>query len=207
MTVENRGAAPGGGRQPDGPPGPGPQVGPGPTGWLTAQDTSVSARICHHVSAVTGHSPARITPATAFAELGLDSLMAVRIRTALEREFGIELPLRDLLGAGTIEATVSRIQRALARSGAPAEAGPTKPLSAEAVTTEAAPVEAVAVEAMPVKAVAVETMSAEEGRAPVSAGVASVVGARARPTVPARAGGARLATPPAVAGEIALPPP
>ncbi|MGW0838611.1 beta-ketoacyl synthase N-terminal-like domain-containing protein [Streptomyces sp. NPDC002787] len=89
------------------------------------EDLSVSALLCHHIAAVTGHPPTRITPATAFAELGLDSLMAVRIRAALEREFGIELPLRDLLGAATVEDTAHRIQQALpGRATAIAAAAP-----------------------------------------------------------------------------------
>ncbi|WP_200301035.1 type I polyketide synthase [Streptomyces adelaidensis] len=82
-------------------------------GDAVAEDASVSARLCHHIAAVTGHPPTRVTPATAFAELGLDSLMAVRIRAALEREFDIELPLRDLLGAATVEDTATRIERAM----------------------------------------------------------------------------------------------
>ncbi|GAA3768934.1 type I polyketide synthase [Streptomyces coacervatus] len=76
------------------------------------QDTSVTARLSHHIAAVTGHSPSRITPATALADLGLDSLMAVRIRTALEREFGIELHLRELLGTPTVEQLAERIGQA-----------------------------------------------------------------------------------------------
>ncbi|WP_449341917.1 acyltransferase domain-containing protein [Streptomyces aurantiogriseus] len=77
------------------------------------EDTSVSARLRHHIAAVTGHPPTRVTPSTALADLGLDSLMAVRIRTALQREFRIELPLRDLLGAATVEEAAARIQQAL----------------------------------------------------------------------------------------------
>ncbi|WP_458247818.1 acyltransferase domain-containing protein [Streptomyces sp. MAI_2237] len=65
-------------------------------------DDSVTARLRHHVAAVTGHSPDRLTAATPLADLGLDSLMAVRVRTALEREFGTELPLRDLMGAARL---------------------------------------------------------------------------------------------------------
>jgi acyl transferase domain-containing protein len=82
-----------------------------------AQDTSVVARVCHHIAAVTGHPAGRVTPATAPADLGLDSLMAVRVRTALEREFAVELPLRDLLGAGTVQELADRVG-----------AGPVRPL-------------------------------------------------------------------------------
>ncbi|WP_149824079.1 type I polyketide synthase [Streptomyces tailanensis] len=85
-----------------------------------ADDASIAARLCHHISAVTGHPPTRVTPASAFAELGLDSLMAVRIRTALERDLGIEVALRDLLGAATVGETAARIQRALPTTSAPA---------------------------------------------------------------------------------------
>ncbi|MFF7652807.1 beta-ketoacyl synthase N-terminal-like domain-containing protein [Streptomyces sp. NPDC007983] len=83
------------------------------------EDTSVAARVCHHIAAVTGHPPARVTPDTALAGLGLDSLMAVRIRTALQREFAIELPLRELLGAATIAEAAARIQRALPTKDSP----------------------------------------------------------------------------------------
>ncbi|WP_043668824.1 type I polyketide synthase [Streptomyces xylophagus] len=70
---------------------------------------SVTARLSHHIAAVTGHPAARITPTTALADLGLDSLMAVRIRTALQRDFGVELHLRDLLDAGTVDEVADRI--------------------------------------------------------------------------------------------------
>ncbi|MES5819905.1 beta-ketoacyl synthase N-terminal-like domain-containing protein [Streptomyces sp. RG80] len=74
---------------------------------------SVLARLSHHIAAVSGHPPARVVPAAALADLGLDSLMAVRVRTAMEREFGIELPLRDLLGAATVAEVATRVEQAL----------------------------------------------------------------------------------------------
>lgn len=78
-------------------------------------DTSVAGRLCHHIAAVTGHPAGRVTPATALADLGLDSLMAVRIRTALEREFAVELPLRDLLGATTVQELADRVRPGVVR--------------------------------------------------------------------------------------------
>ncbi|MFF5306983.1 acyltransferase domain-containing protein [Streptomyces sp. NPDC013161] len=74
-----------------------------------AADDSVTARVSHHIASVTGHPAARITPATALSDLGLDSLMAVRIRTALQRDFGVELHLRDLFDAETVGEVADRI--------------------------------------------------------------------------------------------------
>ncbi|MER5427595.1 type I polyketide synthase [Streptomyces sp. NPDC002588] len=72
---------------------------------------SVTARLTRHIAAVTGHPAARITPATPLSDLGLDSLMAVRVRTAVEHDFRIELPLRDLLTAATVAEAADRIRR------------------------------------------------------------------------------------------------
>ncbi|KUO21116.1 type I polyketide synthase [Streptomyces dysideae] len=82
----------------------------------TAVPSPVLDRLSHHIAAVSGHPPHRITPDTALAGLGLDSLMAVRVRTALEREFGIELPLRDLLGAATVGEAATRVEQGLPQS-------------------------------------------------------------------------------------------
>ncbi|MDX2785207.1 phosphopantetheine-binding protein, partial [Streptomyces caniscabiei] len=133
VTVESRGVP--GRHLRDAAPGPTDDLGVATAG-SPDRHTSVTARLCHHIAAVTGHPAARITPATAYADLGLDSLMAVRIRTALERDLAIELPLRDLLNATTIEETASRIQRALPRRGGPDE---TSPLAEEPL--EAGPAE------------------------------------------------------------------
>lgn len=74
-----------------------------------AAGDSITARLSHHIATVTGHPAARITPTTALTDLGLDSLMAVRIRTAVERDFGVELHLRDLFDAGTVDEVADRI--------------------------------------------------------------------------------------------------
>ncbi|MEU4486973.1 beta-ketoacyl synthase N-terminal-like domain-containing protein [Streptomyces purpurascens] len=84
-----------------------------------AEPASVLARLTQHIAAVTGHPPTRVTPGTALADLGLDSLMAVRVRTAVEREFGIALPLRDLFAAVTVEDAAARIRQALPREDTP----------------------------------------------------------------------------------------
>ncbi|MDX3729625.1 type I polyketide synthase [Streptomyces caniscabiei] len=177
---------------------------PGPTddlGVATAgspdRHSSVTARLCHHIAAVTGHPATRITPATAYADLGLDSLMAVRIRTALERDLAIELPLRDLLNAATIEETASRIRRALPRRGGPDETSPDEKRPAEGEPTGGEPAEATAV-----RATAAEPASAGVGGASSSTGVLSVDAARPQPTAPQAPGDATRRTPPsAVAGE------
>ncbi|WP_037677448.1 type I polyketide synthase [Streptomyces griseus] len=100
-------------------PAPRPAQAPSPTDTAEGDPTSVLARLTHHMAAVTGHSPGRITATTALADLGLDSLMAVRVRTALEREWGIEVRLRDLLGATTVAEAAARIGRALPAATTP----------------------------------------------------------------------------------------
>ncbi|MER5448593.1 type I polyketide synthase [Streptomyces sp. NPDC002764] len=82
-----------------------------------SDDDSVTARLRHHLAAVTGHPPGRLTAATPLADLGLDSLMAVRVRTALEREFRTALPLRDLMGAARLGDLADRLQQALPGGG------------------------------------------------------------------------------------------
>ena len=76
-----------------------------------AAEDSVTARLSHHIASVTGHPAARITPTTPLTDLGLDSLMAVRIRTAVERDFGVELHLRDLFDAVTVAEVADRVSQ------------------------------------------------------------------------------------------------
>ena len=50
-----------------------------------------------HVAAVTGHPAGRVTPGTAWADLGLDSLMAIQVRNKVEAGLGVSLSLVDFL--------------------------------------------------------------------------------------------------------------
>ncbi|MET7419856.1 type I polyketide synthase [Dactylosporangium sp. NPDC005555] len=58
-------------------------------------------------------SPDDVGPAAAFAELGLDSLMAVELKNALERLFGLPLPADALLEHPTIDRAASLVARRL----------------------------------------------------------------------------------------------
>ncbi|MET8981397.1 type I polyketide synthase [Streptomyces sp. NPDC004539] len=70
---------------------------------------TVTERLIHQIATVTGHLPQQIGPDTPLADLGLDSLMAVRLREATVREFGVTLALGDLLAAGTVQAAADVI--------------------------------------------------------------------------------------------------
>ncbi|MFD3309670.1 beta-ketoacyl synthase N-terminal-like domain-containing protein [Streptomyces sp. NPDC058694] len=65
-------------------------------------------RLC--VAAVMGYSPERLDPDTPLTDLGLDSLTAVRIRAAVEREFGIEVEPGVLLRRGTLRAVTELLE-------------------------------------------------------------------------------------------------
>ncbi|MEV2228544.1 beta-ketoacyl synthase N-terminal-like domain-containing protein [Streptomyces phaeochromogenes] len=65
-------------------------------------------RLC--VAAVMGYSPERLDPDTPLTDLGLDSLTAVRIRAAVEREFGIEVEPGVLLRRGTLRAVAELLE-------------------------------------------------------------------------------------------------
>ncbi|MFF3638252.1 SDR family NAD(P)-dependent oxidoreductase [Streptomyces sp. NPDC002250] len=60
---------------------------------------------------------------TALKELGLDSLMLVRLRNAFARELGVELPAADVFAAADIRGLARALAEGLPERTAPAEAG------------------------------------------------------------------------------------
>ncbi|WP_427167844.1 beta-ketoacyl synthase N-terminal-like domain-containing protein [Streptomyces sp. C1-1] len=81
------------------PPPPDPDAGKG----------TITARLIRQLASITGHRPEHISPDVPLTALGLDSLMAVRLREAAVREFGVPLALGDLLRAGTVQAAADMI--------------------------------------------------------------------------------------------------
>ncbi|MCX4238080.1 MULTISPECIES: beta-ketoacyl synthase N-terminal-like domain-containing protein [Streptomyces] len=93
-------------------------------------------RLC--VAGVMGHAPDHLDPDTPLTDLGLDSLTAVRIRTAVQQEFDIDVPPAVLLKQGTLRAVTDLLTadgRREPRAGAPSEARGT----ARATTTHPHP--------------------------------------------------------------------
>ena len=105
---------------------------PGPTGIEalggSAPDT-VYARLVARTAAVMGFSVHELSETTALTELGLDSLMAVRIRNAIRQDFGIDLPAPRLLRGACLRELGSAVleQLGLDFAGPDATSVPTAP--------------------------------------------------------------------------------
>ncbi|UAK25007.1 type I polyketide synthase [Sphingomonas nostoxanthinifaciens] len=80
----------------------------------------VTSMLVEEVARIMKLAPDRVEPQRPLAELGMDSLMAVELRLAVEQRFGISIPLLALSEGATLTAMGGRIVRSL---GAPAEAG------------------------------------------------------------------------------------
>jgi acyl carrier protein len=51
-----------------------------------------------------------ITPASEFAEMGLDSLVLLELSVILQREYGVRLSEEDLMEAGNVDGVVSLLK-------------------------------------------------------------------------------------------------
>ncbi|OXY92217.1 type I polyketide synthase [Streptomyces diastatochromogenes] len=94
-------------------------TGPERTEWL---ETYVRAR----VGEVSGGA-VDVFATTALKELGLDSLMLVRLRNAFARDLGVELPAADVFSAADIRGLARALGEALPERAAPAQRAETSP--------------------------------------------------------------------------------
>jgi acyl transferase domain-containing protein/NADPH:quinone reductase-like Zn-dependent oxidoreductase/acyl carrier protein/short-subunit dehydrogenase len=74
----------------------------------------VAGLLIQQVAEILRLAPDRIDPDVPLADLGMDSLMAVELRIALERRFGVSLPLVSLSSGLTPAAMASRLMQSLA---------------------------------------------------------------------------------------------
>ncbi|MFI7700855.1 type I polyketide synthase [Nonomuraea sp. NPDC049480] len=82
-------------REPASPPGERPDPAGMPEGELAARVAELAAQVL----AVPGHDIGLDVPLTLF---GLDSVLATRLRERMRRELGVDVPVRSLLGPGTL---------------------------------------------------------------------------------------------------------
>ncbi|REE97589.1 type I polyketide synthase [Thermomonospora umbrina] len=64
---------------------------------------AISARVRHRIASVLGYAPERLDPAASLTDLGLDSLVAVRIKSGVEHDLGLTVPAALLLQGASID--------------------------------------------------------------------------------------------------------
>ncbi|SPT60426.1 type I polyketide synthase [Actinomadura madurae] len=82
----------------------------------------IAARVRHRIAAVLGFDPQRLDPAVPLTDLGLDSLVAVRIKSGVEHDLGLTVPASVLLQGASVNVFEEWAAGELGLSGAPAPA-------------------------------------------------------------------------------------
>ncbi|MDN3295180.1 SDR family NAD(P)-dependent oxidoreductase [Streptomyces ficellus] len=72
-------------------------------------------------AAVLQTTPDRVDRKANLADLGLDSLMGTQLKASLHRAFGCELPVMELMAAGSVNGLTDRVDRALSRATNPCD--------------------------------------------------------------------------------------
>ncbi|WP_433228214.1 SDR family NAD(P)-dependent oxidoreductase [Actinomadura formosensis] len=62
----------------------------------------IAARVRHRIATVLGFDPRRLDPAVPLTDLGLDSLVAVRIKSGVEHDLGLTVPASVLLQGASV---------------------------------------------------------------------------------------------------------
>ncbi|MFB4305197.1 SDR family NAD(P)-dependent oxidoreductase [Actinomadura sp. GTD37] len=82
----------------------------------------IAAQIRHRIAAVLGFDPQRLDPSVPLTDLGLDSLVAVRIKSGVEHDLGLTVPASVLLQGASVNVFEEWAAGELGLSGAPAPA-------------------------------------------------------------------------------------
>ena len=69
--------------------------------------------LLRHLRACLGTNASQVNPQQALGDLGLDSLMAVELAGALERDVGQSIPVMQLLGADSLAAVADFVAKLL----------------------------------------------------------------------------------------------
>ncbi len=83
----------------------------------------VVSLLTEEVARITKLAASRIEPGRPLVELGMDSLMAVELRLAVEQRFGLSLPVLALSEGATLQALAGRVIKMLGGGAEPAPAG------------------------------------------------------------------------------------
>lgn len=82
----------------------------------------IAAQVRHRIAAVLGFDPQRLDPAVPLTDLGLDSLVAVRIKSGVEHDLGLTVPASVLLQGASVNAFEEWAAGELGLADAPAPA-------------------------------------------------------------------------------------
>ncbi|MFE1326249.1 SDR family NAD(P)-dependent oxidoreductase [Streptomyces sp. NPDC058741] len=99
----------------------------------------VHGRLVKRVAAIMGFGVPDLDETVPLPRLGLDSLMAVRIRHAVRQDFGVELPPDLMLRGATLQEVADTVRESLGLGGDTAGTGTTAEAPTEATATPPSP--------------------------------------------------------------------
>jgi acyl transferase domain-containing protein/NADPH:quinone reductase-like Zn-dependent oxidoreductase/NADP-dependent 3-hydroxy acid dehydrogenase YdfG/acyl carrier protein len=83
------------------------------TGGVEERAALIADTLTELTASVLQTTPDRIDPVANLANLGLDSLMGTQLKVAMHRTFGCDLPMMELMAAGSVQGLTRRLDRAL----------------------------------------------------------------------------------------------